>query len=99
MANIVHTSRGILVSIERWREITQVMLDTAGKASLAPEFMIERCDDFDGDPDLENVGPEDDGIPMTLAMTAVPSCKISDPPEDDDPAGSEHDDRVPKDGV
>ena len=58
MADIIITERGVLVPIERWRALTETMLETAGKAAIAAEFMIERCDAFDGDCDLEDDDPD-----------------------------------------
>lgn len=92
------TSRGVLVPIERWRALTEAMLDTAAKAAIAAEYMIERCDDFDGDSDLEGQCTEDeisrapDFGPQFLPTG--PGCEIADTGEDSDP-DHEHDGREP----
>ena len=96
--NVTLTRRGVLIPIERWRALTETMLETAGRAALAAEFMVERCDMFDGDPDLEpdDYGEDDDPAgqydedewttPLSAAdMWALgPGCPISDPAENED---------------
>lgn len=54
---------GVLVPIEHWRRLTEAMVETANKAAVAAEYMIERCDEFDGDCDLEDDDPREDDDP------------------------------------
>lgn len=97
MAEIIITERGVLVPIERWRALTEAMLDTAAKAALAAEYMIERCDDFDGDADDEATASEDDFTPIPPDINCGPGCVISDPDSCIDDTGEMDDtDREPE---
>jgi hypothetical protein len=86
----------------------QVLLETLASLTQASgqafSLLIDRIDDLDGDPDLEDDDPsgqcDEDGIntDFAVAFGGGPGCKISDPGEEDDPAEDNHDREQDQDG-
>lgn len=63
MADARMKPRGVLIPIEQWRQLTETMVELSARAAFAAEYMIQRCDDFDGDPDIEDDDSLEDDDP------------------------------------